>query len=447
MTSIRRWLLTWLILGLATSGLIAAFSIFQMSRDEANELFDYELRTVALSLPANFGDAGASSATPDFGGISDDRLVIDIWDQQGNLSYQSIKGLTLKRYPKGYRTIERDEYSWRVFGVHQGDRFVQVAQPISVRDDLAIHLASRTLWPLWVFIPVTIVLVLFVVSRGLEPIRGLSRVLSARTSDSLDPVQVDGTLPIEIEPLVDELNGLLHRLSVASQAQRTFVADAAHELRSPLAALKLQLQVAAREGTLVAQDHTLEHIEQRLNRVIHLVQQLLTLAREDAPGSLAAASVSLRRLAEQAVGDLSLLAEAKEIDLGLECKGGTQPDDRYVVIAEGRALTTLLNNLIDNAIRYTPRGGTVDVVLLREPAGITLEVSDSGPGIPQEERRRVFDRFFRGADAQEQGSGLGLAIASKIVERHHARLTLENHAARPGLAVRVAGLRPDGATS
>lgn len=442
MTSIRRWLLGWLIFGLAAASGIAGFGIFHTAREEANELFDYELRTVALSLPSNLASAlSAEQANPGFEGIADDRIVIEIWDRTGTLVYHSLKVPTLERYPEGIRTIERDEYHWRIFGLQQRDRFIQVAQPFSVREDLALRLALHTLWPLWLMVPATIVLVLLVVSRGLAPIRWLSLALSTRSIDSLEPLRLDGKVPVEIHPLVEALNDLLQRLNIASQAQRRFVADAAHELRSPLAALKLQLQSAARDGSLKAEDTTLERVEGRLNRIIHLVQQLLTLAREDASPATSMKPVSLRRLCEQAVGDFSLLAEAKRIDLGLECAAPSTPDDTYAVLAEQHSLTVLLNNLIDNAIRHTPDGGKVDVILKRTPGdGVGFDVVDNGPGIPERELGRVLDRFYRAEGAQGQGSGLGLAIAAQIAQRHQARLTLRNNEGGIGLSASVTGL-------
>jgi len=252
MTSIRRWLLGWLIAGLAVAALIAAFGIFYTAQMEATELFDYELRTVALSVPATIaGTNGFAQRGPDFDGLADDRLFIEVWDGTGRSVYRSIAGIDVPRFPPGLRTIEYDEYHWRVFGVQEGERFVQAAQPMSVREDLARHLALRTLWPLALFLPAIVLIVLVVVGRGLAPLRDISRALATRSFDSLEPLHPGGTLPVEMQPLVDALNDLLHRLNVASQSQRTFVGDAAHELRSPLAALKLQLQAAERDGSLV----------------------------------------------------------------------------------------------------------------------------------------------------------------------------------------------------
>jgi hypothetical protein len=176
MTSIRRWLLGWLIFGLAAASGVAGFGIFHTAREEASELFDYELRTVALSLPSNL--AGASDGehrNPDLGDLADDRVVIEIWDRSGQLIYHSTRAPVFSRLPAGFSTVERGEVHWRAFGLEQRDRYIQVAQPISVREDLALQLALHTLWPLGVLVPVTILLVLLVVARGLAPIGGLTR--------------------------------------------------------------------------------------------------------------------------------------------------------------------------------------------------------------------------------------------------------------------------------
>jgi two-component system OmpR family sensor kinase len=437
-TSIRRWLLGWLICGLACACAIAGYSIFHTARAEAGELFDYELRTVALSLPINLGSAkSAQEASHDFKGIADDRIVIDIWNAAGVLVYRSAEQRPLPRFPAGIRSVERGDFQWRVFGLQQPSRFIQVAQPFSVREDLALRLASRTLWPLAILMPVTIMLVLLVVARGLAPINGLSRSLATRSIGSLEPILADGAVPIELRPLVEALDDLLRRLKSASQAQHTFLADAAHELRSPLTALKLQFQASVRDGTLSGEPGSLGRLEDRLNRTIHLAQQLLTMAREDAsPGSIGSAGsvISLRRLAERAVGDFSALAEAKGVDVGLEFDPGAAPGDDYMISAEPHSLGALLNNLLDNAIRHTPAGGKVDVVLRRGPRSAGFDVLDTGPGIPDAEIGRVADRFYRGEAAQGQGAGLGLAIARRIVERHGAALGIEN---REGGGLRV----------
>lgn len=446
MSSIRRKLLGGLICGFAVASAVSAFAIFHTARREASELFDYELRTVALSMPANLEAArNVEQPDPEYEAIADDLIVIEIWDTAGQLVYHSRMAPALPRYESGIRTVEHDENRWRVYGTQQAGRYVQVAQPVSVRDALARKLALHTLWPFALLVPAAILLVLLVAARGLAPVNALSTALATRSLNSLEPLRSDGNTPVELRPLVDALNDLLHRLRVASQAQRNFIADAAHELRSPLAALKLQLQAALRDGTLGGEAQTLERVSLRLNRLIRLAQQLLTLAREEAGPAQEAARVSLRRLAEHAVGDFSLQAEERGIDLGLEHRAPVAPDDPCEVLADAHGLATLLANLIDNAVRYTPPGGKVDVVLTRSGDRPGFQVIDNGPGIPEDELERVLDRFYRGSHVQGTGSGLGLSIAWRIAQRQGLTLTLKNNANGPGLIVAVEGLSEAGA--
>jgi two-component system OmpR family sensor kinase len=443
MTSIRRRLVGWLICGFAAASAIAGYAIFRTAHEEASELFDYELHAVAVSLPPNLAATSALTQSPAMHDLSDDRIAIAVWDAQGRLVYQSEQAPSIARLAEGFRTIERGEKHWRVYGLRQPDRFIQVAQPLSVRESLALRLAFRTLWPFGLLLPLTMALVLFVVRRALAPIRALSSGLSTRSLDALEPVHLDGPVPVEILPLVEALNDLLARLHAASNAQRTFVADAAHELRSPLTALKLQLQAAERDGTLQAEGSMLPRIEQRLNRIIRLVQQLLALARADAePASGALTPVPLRRLAEQAISDFSLLAEEKAIDLGLEVAPHTDDDDVFEVLGEPHSLSVLLNNLLDNAIKHTPNGGRVDVVMRREGAGVSFDVRDTGCGIPETELGRVCDRFYRGTETQGEGSGLGLAIVTRVAKRHRADVALQNNADGRGLTVTVSPFKP-----
>jgi two-component system, OmpR family, sensor kinase len=444
MTSIKRELLGWLIFGFLAVSAVAGYGVYRKAHGEADELFDYELRVVAQSLPPDVAGVDAAvTGNPEVQEISDeDRVVIEIWDMERRVLYRSANAPPFERGVEGFHTIERDDKAWRVFGVVQGARFVQVAQPLSVRESLAARLALRTLLPLTLLLPATVALVLVVVGRALAPVSGVTRALSTRSFEALEPLRLEAGMPVEIRPLVHALNDLLARLASASQAQRTFVADAAHELRSPLTALRLQLQAAESDGSLKGEGRTLSLIEERLNRLIRLVQQLLALAREDARGAATMQRVDLRRLAEQAVGDFSLIAEAKSIDLGLEVANPAGAPGDFGTTGEPHALAMVLNNLLDNAIRHTPAGGKVDVILQRDAEGIGVLVRDTGPGIAAAELPRVCDRFYRSPGTEGQGSGLGLAIAARIVERHRGKLVLRNNAQGTGLTAGVTGLMP-----
>jgi two-component system OmpR family sensor kinase len=242
-------------------------------------------------------------------------------------------------------------------------------------------------------------------------------------------------MPDEIAPLSAALNQLLARLSHAIDTQRAFVADAAHALRTPLAALQLQAQLVERADDGAARDQAIGKLRQGLERLTHLVTQLLTLARQEPGAALPAHEpVALDQLAASVVADMAQAALDRDIDLGLESGADPSP---AVVRGDAEALRILLTNLVDNALSYIPAGGRIDVAVRRSADGraVELVVSDNGPGIPAEERARVFDRFYRLADAPTGGSGLGLAIVAEIAQSHGARVLLED--AEPGLRVRV----------
>ena len=448
MRSVRTQLLVGLILGLGAMSALAGYGIFRSALEEANELFDYELRSVAISLPQSVADTElANRESGDFEGLQDDRVVIQIWDASNLLTYESLPSAKLPRQHAGFQSIEVGERHYRVFGLRQASRFVQVGQPMSVRDDSALTQASRTLWPLLAILPLEIALVLLVVKRALRPVTVISRSLAARSIETLAPIDMANAIPTEVEPLVEALNDLLVRLDRALQAQRVFVADAAHELRTPLTSLKLQIQVARRDHAKLSDEDLLRKLEDRVNRAIHLVQQLLTLAREDAEASARAGNADLRRVATQVVGELSVLAEHKGIDIGLECTGPAAMESPIVVNGDETSLTTMVTNLVDNAIRYASPGGQVDVRLCTNDAEVTLEVVDNGPGIPAADLERVLDRFYRAGNSTGQGSGLGLAIAAKVAAKHHAGFSVLNRTDGQGLKVTVSGLRSTPADS
>ena len=279
-------------------------------------------------------------------------------------------------------------------------------------------------------IPVLAAVIWIGVGRALRPLQALSREVRARSATDLAALSREG-LPEEVQPLVSSLNDLLDRLQRAIEAQGQFVADAAHELRTPLTAVQLQLQVFQRAESQPERDEALRRLTEGVRRSTHLVQQLLTLARQE-PESTASQRqlVELSALAEQVAGDFALLAREKAIDLKLDLQPATVPGD-----AEG--LRVMLNNLVDNAIRYTPGGGHVRLSVRRGETGSTLQVEDTGPGIPEEQRARVFDRFYRAAGDEVEGSGLGLAIVKRVVDRHLGRIELDTGSGGIGLRVSV----------
>ncbi len=430
MTSLRRQLLVTLLGAILAVFLVTGAATYVIARVEIDEVMDYHLRQFALSLrDQSFGRPVAPIVAPE----EAFDFVIQIWDGRGMRLYLSHPHSVLPDLAQfGYTTVRTSDGVWRVFSVPLLDRVIQVAQPMRVRSGMAAKAALATLTPLVVILPLVGALIWYLVSRGLRPLDRLARGVRARRPDALSPLPSAG-VPQEAQPLVEALNGLLGRLDHALSAQRAFVADAAHELRTPLTALQLQLQLAERAADPHARQQALTALRGGLERAIHLVSQLLTLARAE-PGSGDDRPDARCPLAEQvraSLGDYAALADARDIDLG-----ATTLDDGALVDCEAPALRTLIGNLIDNAIRYTPPGGRVDVGVGRDEGFAWLEVADSGPGIPASERGRVLDRFYRQPGQTETGSGLGLAIVKAIVERHAGRLVLDE-SEHGGLRVRV----------
>jgi two-component system OmpR family sensor kinase len=292
-------------------------------------------------------------------------------------------------------------------------------------------MALRTLLPWLVVVPVLAGMIWWLVGRGLQPLIALSQAVNARTPEALEPLPVRG-LPDELQSLVTALNALFQRLAATLTAQQAFIADAAHALRTPLTAVHLQAQVVARARHAAERQGALDTLLQAVQRATHLVQQLLTLARE-APDAVqrSLVAVEMASLLTSVIADHALLAAEQEIDLGLVRA------DPGCILGDADSLRLLFANLLENALRYTPAGGTVDITLTNDAQALQVEVSDTGPGIPPAEAARVFDRFYRGANTRVPGSGLGLAIVKTIAERHQATVTLRPHPDGPGLVVCV----------
>ncbi len=429
MRSIRRRLLATLLAAVAAVTLAAAVLVYGLARREIDELFDYHLRQLALSV----GDQvqGRGSVFGGTGGSLD--FVIQIWDRDGARLYLSRPDSGLPEVAElGFATVRAGKEAWRVYSAEISGLVVQVAQPERVRRSLAFAAASRTLAPVVLILPLLALLAWRFVGSALAPLDRLARTVASRTPAALDPIG-EASAPEEAVPLVRSLNDLLGRLRVALSAQRVFVADAAHELRTPLAALELQAQLLARARDEPERAAALGELRAGLLRATHLVQQLLTLARAepDAAPALSGERVSLADLVSQAVADRALLAESKGVDLG-----ATQVSESAVAFGDPAALRTLLGNLVDNAIRHAPAGTRVDVAAGVAGGRPYLEVVDGGPGIPEAERGRVFDRFYRRGDASRSGSGLGLAIVKAVADRHGASIALRDTPGG-GLTVRV----------
>lgn len=430
MISIRRRLLLWLLSALGLIGLLASAVTYLQVREDVNGLFDYQLRQIAYSL--RYQPVAAPRPEQDESEGEEDLsdFVTQVWSRDGTLIYTSRPDLALPRFSDhGLATRSWRGERWRVFQVSGPGRVVQVAQPMNTRREMAASLALRVLGPVLALIPLLGAVIWISVGRGLRPLREISAELGARTPSAMTPLP-QSRLPLEVAPLVAALNDLLERLSRAMQVQRRFVADAAHELRTPLTAVQLQLQLVERAATPAERAAGLARLASGVHRAVHLVQQLLALARvEPDAAQRALAPVALDDLARAAAADHAALAMDKGVDLGV---ARAEP---VTVSGDAESLRVMLGNLLDNAIRYTPPGGRVDLSVYARDGEAVLQVEDTGPGIPREERERVFDRFYRRSGQDAQGSGLGLAIVKSILERHGGRISLD--AGRDGRGLQI----------
>jgi two-component system OmpR family sensor kinase/two-component system sensor histidine kinase QseC len=429
MKSIRAQLLLALLTLAVAGSLLAGALTYRRVLSETSALFDYQLRQMALSLRSQVSLAPRLELPPDQG---DAEFVVQIWNPFGARVYLSRPGLPiLDRTFLGYEDLSLQGEAWRAYGLQTLDGVIQVAQPMRVRATLARRAALRVVVPLLLWLPLLAVAILAIVRSSLSPLRRLAAEVEQRDAHGLAPVSVQG-MPAEVAPLVRELNRLLARVDAAFATQRAFIADAAHELRSPLTALRLQLQLLERAPDASAAREAGRNLKAAVERATHLVEQLLTLARQEPADSRAALQpVALHTVISAACADCSVLAQTLEIGLEPDLDANVQ------VRGDPEALRILVRNLIDNAIRHSSAGSRVKVQCGSAAAGAVLRVMDSGPGIPPADRERVFDRFHRRAAAPEGGSGLGLAIVRAIADRHGAAVSLGD-APGGGLLVTVA---------
>lgn len=422
--SLQRRLLATVMTIIVLAAAVLAGTAWRSALRQADEMFDYHLQQMAHALRG-----GLPLAPPAQDVDGSDEYLVQIWGPDGVQLFRSVPTPLPPRAVLGFSDARLDGVHYRVYSVQSPYQTVQIAQNLDARQARARALALRATLPMALIAPLLMLLAWWGIRRSLAPLARTRAEVAVRAADDLSPLQGTG-LPDEVLPLVDEINALFGRLDQAFAAQRAFVANAAHELRSPLAALKLQAQAVERAADDSARATALARLQQGIDRAIRLMQQLLLLARQEAAvqdGALLP-PLALAPLARQAVAEALPQAQARGIDLGLETEG--EETALPAVRGDADALAILLRNLLDNAIKYTPEGGRIDLVL----GPRSVAVHDGGPGIAPAERARVFERFYRSPDAAAGGSGLGLTIAQAIAERHGATLQLDSSPRLGGLA-------------
>lgn len=436
--SLRRRLLGLLLGGLSALWLAIVASSYVDAHHEVDELFDAQMTQIARSLLAIAEHEQHEDRAIDE--IDDSlhryarKFQFQIWRADGSLLMRSSNapGEPLSA-AEGFSDRDDPHGHWRQFALSDDDAGLRVivAEHHHGRDELVGHIALRLAIPALIGLPLIGFWIWVATRHALKPLNAAADQIAEREPNQLAPIALT-TAPVEIRPMLAALNQLFERVEGALAQERRLTADAAHEMRTPLAALQAQTQVALRARDDAERRQSLQQIQVGLERTAHLVEQMLLLARLDPESALPAPStVDLCRTAETVCAELGTLILDHQIDFALECAAPCP------VTGQPEWLHVLIRNLVDNAVRYTPEGGTIRVELLRDGAASELRVSDSGPGIPPGEREAVLRRFHRLHGSDRPGSGLGLAIVARIAELHGATLHLEDAPAGHGLQVRV----------
>ena len=433
--SLRRRLLLRVSLAMLLIWGLAAGLSYRQARLEVQEMMDGQMAKTARLLLAQVDDDDprylddVSRRMAELRGAEDQdselELEFRVARRDGTVFVKSgdkAPGTPLTR-ALGYADVEYEGQPWRslLLETPDGAYRIEVAHSFAARDDEAFEIARNTVLPLGLLLPLMIAAIYFSVRRGLKPLDDLTAEVSARSPENLSELLPTAT-PKEIRPLVYALNRLLGRLAATLDNERRFTADAAHELRTPLSALKIHAQVALASKEPAPRKHALNQLIAGTDRATRLVEQLLRLARLDPLVRLAdPRPIDLAELIDSALGDARATAEGKSQTLRASVENAP-----VVVNGDRELLAAALRNLIDNALRYTPPGGTISVEAHQEYGAARLVVSDNGNGVAAEELPRLVERFYRGSEATAEGSGLGLAIVQRIAELHGARLEVEN---------------------
>ncbi|HEY3599776.1 MAG TPA: ATP-binding protein [Paraburkholderia sp.] len=398
-------------------GLLGSLGTFLVVRSLATE-FDSSLRDAAAHIRANAADPSAArGALPP----QPEDLIVQIWagGDGARPNRTSNPAVVLPRAEPGFSTIMSRGEQWDVFALEAGNDYIQLAELHRVRTGNAVRVASWGLLPILALLPVLALTIAVIVRVSLRPLDQLGRRVAKIDLNNLRPLD-DAGAPEEMRPFLDSINLMMQRLSVRVDAERKFIADAAHELRSPISAMQLHVD-NLRNATPQEQDERLDALQRGINRTSSLVSQLLGLARADAgPAGKALADLSLPRMVADVVADLLPLAIERGVDLG----AGELAD--LTIRAVEADLRVLIKNLVDNAIRYSGADSHVDVSVFRTDDEAVVQVVDSGPGIAEADLHRVFDRFYRSGESEEEGSGLGLSIAEALAGHYGGRVTIAN---------------------
>ena len=427
--SIRKRLLWTMLSTLLVLAMGASSVTYMRARSDINKLFDYEMEQMVYALAMHIASHPELTEEPLLR-IEHD-FVTQVWSKTGKLLFSSKPGTGPVAVLENGFSDYGGSAGWRTFTTGGGNYVLQAAHPQTLRRKLATEIALNAMLPIVAIVPIGGALIWLLLGYGLAPLRLIAREVESRDPKVLLPLSLSGR-PLEIAPLIRSLNDLLGRLDRALKVERDFIADASHELRSPVTALQLQVELLESTPNDSERSELIADIKQGVGRVSRLIEQILTLARLDPDYSGKTELISLQDFIKEIYRDLQPHATIKSIRLSQNIAFPA------AISGDPTSLRALLRNLVDNAIRYTPSGGAVTIDLKATEFGPEIVIADSGPGIPEEMRGKAFSRFYRGDNVPEtSGTGLGLAIAQRAAERLGARLSLENSQTGTGLIAMV----------
>ena len=461
-TSIRKFLLVNLLLAISVTTTLTAIGNYYLGQKDIEAHLDTLMTVSGLSYDALLGDApnkrtikAIQSSLQHIPGkmqnhlpflnaneppIEDyiDRFSFQVWSKEGKelLQSPSAPALSPDSIQDGFSNATINNQRWRIFSItneNSGARLI-LADRYDTRNELGRRIAQDDLYIMLLTFPLSGFLIWIIIGRGLASINTVAKEVSNRAPSHLEPVNFNA-VPDEIKPMIDELNKLFFRLKEGFEREKRFAADAAHELRTPLAAIKTQAQLALKTPETHEKNIALEKLIASVNRTTHIVQQLLTMSRllPDTPNATGFETIDLIRVTRDMLTMLAPKAVERKIDLEFQAN-----EETPTFQGNNTALCILIRNLVDNAIRYTPKHGLITVSVYPENNRAMLEIADNGPGIPDELQDRVFERFFRVIGNKTSGSGLGLAIVKQIAALHHAHIELDKPKAHSGLIFRIA---------
>jgi two-component system OmpR family sensor kinase len=429
MISLRNTAMLWVTILLVIVTCFATLASRALAVIETDKLLDNELQQIALNAGGRLSPEAHQLVSRM---EAENRISVQVWASDGKTIFENPAAARIPRQTElGFKDIDFEGNAWRVYTATDGQRTAQAAQRWSARTEVANHTALAAAVPVLAALPIAWIIIILGVNALLKRFSKFSLELATRGVEAKDPIAAE-RMPKEVVPLIDAMNELIGRHRSAVEQQKRFLSDAAHELRTPLAALQIQIDNFENRQSVTARSEIFNELAAGIHRASAMVRQLMRMARlDDQPENPENRPVDLKDLVVSVVSEFVQPASMRNIELEMEID-----ESLATVVADGD-VRFLFANLIDNAIRYSVAGGNVKVVLCKDGSSARVEVKDTGMGIPTEALPRIFDRFYRAAPVEIEGTGLGLAIARKIADRYNFDLSIANRADSKGVCASV----------